>query len=139
MLGGQHQRRKIMSKKKDEKPTVVEQEKNGSVDELPEETKYDPRLLFFVDLINNVIETGWLNENPEIVEKGIKLFTQPTPKYSKQQTYALKKLQEEGYEKSLETGQPVEPISEEQIFAEMDRMEKAKQSKKSKKSEVKIA
>ena len=128
-----------MAKKIDEKPTIVVEVETAPTAEKNDEEIYDKVVQNMVDHINKTLETKWFKDHPEIIEMAIKLFTPPPPKYSKQMTYAEKNLQTAAYKRSLQTHEPVETITLEQILAEVDRMEKDKQTKLSKKAVAKAA
>jgi hypothetical protein len=132
LLGGNiYKEVNIMAKRKNTKTPIVEQIDIPSTVEGEEDT-VNPRILLMCDLSNKALEDGWLDANPAVVEKIIKMLPKPIVEHSKQRTYAIKKLESDAYKQSLQTGDPVKPITEVQISAEMDRMEKAKQLKASK-------
>lgn len=96
-------------------------------------TTDNPRILLLCELFNDAFMTGRMDDNPDLIEQAIKLFTPPPPKPSKQRTYAIKRLVAAEYEKSQKAGEPAAAITEEQIHAEMQRMEKEKEAKAAKK------
>jgi len=94
----------------------------------------NPRIDLLGDLFNKAYDDGWLDANLGVVEKIIKLFPKLEPKYSKQRAYAIIRLKAAEYDRSQAAGVPPAAITEEQILAEMKRMEKEKQAKDAKKA-----
>ena len=95
----------------------------------------NPRIEQLINLFNKADEDGWLDDNLGVVEKMIKLLPKQEPKHSKQRSYAIRRLEAAEYRRAREAGEVPKAITEEQILAEMARMEQEKVKKNSKKAQ----
>ncbi|WP_119333332.1 hypothetical protein [Geobacter sulfurreducens] len=110
---------------------------NANQTEEAEITIVNPRILRLRDLMNDAFMSGRMDGNPDLIEEAIKMFTPPPPpqpRYSKIRPYAIKRLVAAEYARSQAAGEPVAAITEEQIQAEMERMEQEKLAKAAKKA-----